>query len=475
MPREHVDGWFKDIAVFAVPSLPKGGMPWRLDDWRNKAAFGKMPHRFTPDDRQAPADQVIALDEVIDISAFMNADGELEWEAPAGDWTILRIGYQPTGRNNHPASHGGRGLEIDKMSAAAVDFYWEHFLDRVVATAGRRIPKTFVNINIDSFEVGHQNWNKDFARSFIDATGYDIRKYLPVITGRVIGSGEFTERVLWDYRKVIGDLIARNYYGHMAQRSRAARLRFACEPYGTYGNTNDFTVAGTVDIPTCEWWAYDSRQVGRVAEAKMAASAAHTYGRTLVDSEAFTGTPERIFETHPGGIKAQGDYFMAQGVSRFSFHTWAHDPYGVAPGLGLGTYGSRFDNRNTWWPFAKPWHEYLSRCFFLLRQGEFVGDVLYFAGDEAPLSAEGLRRDTILPDLPRGTDYAFANAEILAQLRFENGRLRPGMDSSFRILVAAGLAVDVVGRAREDRQPARRGRGRHRAEAEVAPGQTQAR
>ena len=79
----------------------------------------------------APAEQVIKADQLIDVTRFMNADGELEWDAPAGEWTILRIGYQPTGRSNHPASVGGRGLEIDKLSPDALDFYWEHVLDRV--------------------------------------------------------------------------------------------------------------------------------------------------------------------------------------------------------------------------------------------------------------------------------------------------------------------------------------------------------
>jgi len=435
MPREHVEGWFRDIAVFAVPAIPAGQEPWTLNDWRYKAGFGKLAHRFQPDMREAPADQVIAVDQILDISKFMNAEGELEWVAPAGEWTILRMGHQPTGRNNHPASHGGRGLEIDKMSAEAVDFYWENFLDRVVATAGDRIGKTFMNIITDSFEVGHQNWNQDFAESFIAAMGYDIRPFLPVVAGRIVGSVEFSERILWDYRKVIGDLVVQNYFGRMHERCRAAGLLYGSEPFGTYGNTNDYAAAGTADVPTCEFWAFQTGRIGRLGEAKMAASAGHTYGRRLVDAEAFTGMASRIFETHPDMMKAQGDFYMAMGVNRFSFHSWVHDPYGVVPGLGLGTYGSRFDNRNTWWPFSQPWHEYLTRCFFLLQQGEFVGDVLYFVGDEAPLRSEGLLREKILPDLPASIDHAFANEEILRQLRVEDGWLKTPHGSRFRVLV----------------------------------------
>ena len=35
---------------------------------------------------------------------------------PQGKWTVLRIGYTPTGKDNHPAPAGGLGLECDKLS-----------------------------------------------------------------------------------------------------------------------------------------------------------------------------------------------------------------------------------------------------------------------------------------------------------------------------------------------------------------------
>jgi hypothetical protein len=435
MPRDTLHGWFRDIVVYAVPAIPERSNPWHLRDWRNKAAFGKMLNRFVPDDRQAPSNQVIPLDKIIDVSAYMNADGVLEWDAPAGEWTILRIGYQPTGRNNHPAAWGGRGLEIDKMSSEAIDFYWANFLDRVVSVAGDRAGSVFTSIIVDSYEVGHQNWNHSFAESFIAAKGYDFRKFLPVVTGRIIDSVEKTERLLWDYRKVIGDLIAENYYGRMTERCNEANVEFAAQAFGSFGNTNDFTVAGIIDFPLAEWWANDSERLGRITEAKLSSSAAHTYGRTLVDSEAFTGSPRRIFETHPAGVKAQGDFFLAQGVNRYSFHTWAHDPYMVGPGLGLGPYGSRLDNRNTWWPFSHAWHQYLSRSFHMLRKGDLVIDVLYFAGEEAPLRSDRILRENILPDLYKGYDYSFANEEILETLEVEDGMIVTKGGARFQVLV----------------------------------------
>jgi len=435
MPRKGLEGHFRDLAVFAVPAIPEGEKPWRIKSWREKAGFSKLKGHIDPDLRKAPQSQLLLQDQILDISEYMNADGRLEWEAPPGEWTILRIGYQPTGRSNHPASHGGKGLEIDKMSAEAMDFYWEHFLDRVVGMAGDRAGKVFQNILIDSYEAGHQNWTAGFDQKFSEVHGYDLKKVLPVLTGRVVGSVDFTERVLWDYRKLINDLTVENYYGRMAERCAEAGLKFAAEPYGRYGNVNDYDAAGKVDIPTCEWWAYLGQQKERIGEARLAASAAHTYGRKVVSSEAFTGTANRIFESYPGGIKGQGDYFMAQGVNKFCFHTWAHDPYQHAPGLGLGTYGSRFDSRNTWWPYVSGWLEYIARNQYMLQQGEFVGDVLCYAGEDAPLKSGHLYRGgEILKDLPYSYDYAVCNTEILMQLTVENGKLMTEKGSSFRVL-----------------------------------------
>ena len=206
--------------------------------------FDKLRKRMHPEGRKVPKSQLLRADQILDISAYINADGRLEWQAPAGEWTILRMGYQPTGRSNHPASHGGKGLEIDKMSAEAMDFYWQHFLDRVVELAGDRAGSVFQNILIDSYEAGHQNWTAGFEQKFVARYGYDLKELLPILTGRVVGSVGFTERVLWDYRKLINDLIVENYYGRMAELCAEAGLKFAAEPYGRYGNTNDYDAAG---------------------------------------------------------------------------------------------------------------------------------------------------------------------------------------------------------------------------------------
>ena len=70
-------------------------------------------------------DQVVAKGAPVDLTGRMAKDGSLTWDVPAGDWTIVRLGYAANGRCNHPASDHGRGPEVDKLSKKAMDFHFD--------------------------------------------------------------------------------------------------------------------------------------------------------------------------------------------------------------------------------------------------------------------------------------------------------------------------------------------------------------
>ncbi|RLE01366.1 MAG: hypothetical protein DRJ13_07090, partial [Bacteroidetes bacterium] len=65
-------------------------------------------------------------DKVIDLSERMSKEGTLEWEAPAGNWTVVRFGYTTTGKTNHPATEKGGGLEVDKMDTIALNLLFQN-------------------------------------------------------------------------------------------------------------------------------------------------------------------------------------------------------------------------------------------------------------------------------------------------------------------------------------------------------------
>lgn len=433
VPRERVAGHYHDIVLLAFPTLEseKGGTPFRIKDWWGKSGFSKYTS-YVKDQRIPSRTDILDLTQIIDISKYLDENGRLQWNAPAGDWTILRLGYQPTGRQNHPAVADGRGLEINKLSASAVRYFWEHSAGRMIDSLEVAAPGTVKFVLIDSYEAGHQNWTPEFEQEFKKRRGYNPLLYLPALTGRVIKDMEASEDFLWDFRKTIGDLLAENFYGEMARMCHEKGLILAAEPYGAFGNTNDFKVAGLVDLPMNEWWVHSSEEFP-TATAKLVSSSAHVYGRTVVGAEAFTGAPTRIFESSPRDFKTQGDYFFSAGINQFSLHAFVHDPYEIAPGFGLGAYGTRFDRRNTWWPYINGWTDYLSRCQYLLQQGKLVTDFLYYAGEDAPLAP--LPRTLLNPVPPEGFDYDFCNTEILNRLEVANGKLYLPNGITYKALV----------------------------------------
>ena len=56
----------------------------------------------------------------------------------------------------------------------------------------------------DSWEAAAQNWTDEMIAEFTKRRGYDMRPWLPVLTGRVVESADATDRFLWDFRKTLG-------------------------------------------------------------------------------------------------------------------------------------------------------------------------------------------------------------------------------------------------------------------------------
>ena len=93
-------------------------------------------------------------------------DGRLAWDAPAGKWTVLRIGHTSTGAVNAPAPASGRGLECDKLSKEAADAMFAGLMGKIVADSPAAAGKTLVTTHIDSWEVHSQNWTPRMREEF---------------------------------------------------------------------------------------------------------------------------------------------------------------------------------------------------------------------------------------------------------------------------------------------------------------------
>lgn len=413
-------GYYRDIAIFA---FPKPIDTLKIADLDFKSLSGKIRNHLYPTAKEIPETAIIKKKNIIDLTHKVSNEGVLKWNAPKGEWIILRIGHTPTAKTNHPAPVSGNGLECDKMSTKAVDLYWQKGVQPLLDVLDDLVGTVVKNCVIDSYEVGTTNWTQGFDNQFKDLRGYDPTFYLPSLAGYYVESSEITERFLWDYRRTIGDLIANNYYGHFRKLSHKNGLKLAVEPY--WGPFDSMQVGAQGDIVMCEFWSgghpfFDS--------PKFVSSIAHINGNSIVGAESFTGIGG--WDDHPADLKSIGDSAWAEGINRFIFHTYVHQPWDVGPGLALSYHGTDFNRLNTWWHQSKSFMDYIARSQYLLQQGKNVADFLVFTGEASPNNA------FLIPEIKAaGYDYDLIGYNNLMDLQVENKKLLTKASSFYSVLV----------------------------------------
>jgi hypothetical protein len=167
----------------------------------------------------------------------------------------------------------------------------------------------------------------------------------------------------------------------MQRLCHARGMRLAVQPYITTGQ--DLDAANYTDEPTGEFWSHPFQPNDYRTTVKAAVSAANLNGRLIVGAEAFTASETERWLAHPATLKALGDQVFCLGANRFQFHRFAMQRFPqVQPGMTMGKWGQHYDSTQTWWEWSKPWHDYLARCQYMLRQGPVVTDVLQVAPEE---------------------------------------------------------------------------------------------
>ena len=374
-------------------------------------------------------DQKIESNSVLDISDKMDAEGNLVWNAPGGNWTIQRFGMTPTGTKNSPAAPQGKGYEIDKANKELAQFHYNQFIGELLKRIPDESKSAFKYVIADSYEMGSQNWTDGYEKKFESKFGYNPKKYLPVFSGRIVGSVEESDRFLWDLRRSVADAVANEYVGGLKEASNKDNLKLWLENYGHWGFPSEFLMyGGQSDLVSGEFW--NEGTLGDI-ECKSASSAAHIYGKPRVSAEAFTAG-NRTYVRHPAMLKKRGDWSFTEGINHFVLHVYIHQPDdNRVPGVNAW-FSTEFNRHNTWFEKGKSYFDYLRRSQHLLQQGTYAADVCYFIGENAPIMT-GVRN----PELPNGYSYDYINAEvILKRLSIKDGKfvLPDGMTYSLMVL-----------------------------------------
>ncbi len=361
----------------------------------------------------------IKKEDILILSDKMDADGNLKVKLPKGNWTIMRFGFTASGATNEPASDAGTGLEVDKFSKKALKIHYDAFVGKLVKQAKIDAPNALQYVEIDSYEVGPQNWTDDMEQLFQERFGYDFTPFLLMYAGKSIENNATIEAVFWDMKQLVSDLMVTNYFDYFTELCHKDGLISYVEPYGFVGPFNSLDAGRNADIPMGEFW------LGKPNKHKRAAvSAGHIYGKNIISAEAFTSTKHN-WGFHPALAKQKGDYEWTNGINEYMFHRFAHQSNThVKPGMSMSFVGSHIDRTQTWWDNAGPeWFNYLARGSYMLRQGNPVLDVLVFVGDRAP--SHVIHANQMRPKLPAAYKYDCVNADVIInRLKVENGKLK---------------------------------------------------
>jgi hypothetical protein len=372
---------------------------------------------------------LVDAQQVVDVSEFVDKNGQLNWEVPNGEWTIMRIGMTPTGTKNSPSAPQGEGYEIDKMSSELARYHFDNFVGEFLKRIPEESKSAFKYVIADSYEMGSQNWTDDYELKFREKFGYDPVKYLPVLSGRIVGSVEESERFLWDLRRSVADDVAYEYVGGLKKASNEYNLQTWLENYGHWGFPGEFMMyGGQSDLIGGEFW--NEGTLGNI-ECKASSSTSHTYGKSRTSAEAFTAS-QKSYLRHPAMLKKRGDWSFTEGINHLVLHLYIQQPdENRKPGMNAW-FSTEFNRHNTWFGQADNYFDYLRRCQHLLQQGQYAADVCYFIGENAPIMTGGRN-----PEIPNGYSYDYINGEvILDRLSVQDGKfvLPDGMSYSVMVL-----------------------------------------
>jgi len=392
------------IVLSARPAI--GGYEGKTGEvWRVSPAMTSL---------QLPDSLCVPLNVVVDLSSLVDAAGHLVWNAPAGHWTVVRIGHTSTGHTNATGG-GGKGLECDKFNPQAVKLQFDNWFGEAFRQVGPVLATRVLKIfHVDSWECGSQNWSPVFRSEFKRRRGYDLLRWLPAMAGMPIGSADSSEKFLHDVRQTITELLHDNFYMTMAALAHAKGCSFSAESVAPTMTSDGMLHFSAVDIPMGEFWLRSPTH-DKPNDMLDAISGGHIYGKPIIQAEAFTELRE-AWDESPAMLKPLQDRNYALGINRMVFHVFMHNPWmDRKPGMTLGGVGTFLQRDQTWWSSAKAWVDYTQRCQWLLQQGSPVADIAVFSGEELPRRA--VLPERLVSTLPGLFGAERVNAE---KLRLEN-------------------------------------------------------
>jgi hypothetical protein len=378
--------------------------------------------------------------DIFNLTSSMQSNGTLKWMIPAGKWVITRYVCANTGQLLISYSANSAGPMIDHFSAEATEAHVMYFIDRLEKKLGHLENTALKYLYGDSYEVRGDLWTPMMHKEFQNRNSYDLTPFLPVFDGYKIISSELTERFKFDFQQTLSDLIIYNHYARAREICRQHGIEFVAEAAGPGMPVHNcpfesLLSSGVLAWPRGEFWFNHPQHPDYPKDIlqviKGIACASHIYNQKYVEAESFTCT--WLWQYGPGDLKSSADRAFCEGLNRIIFHTSPHVPAAAGKPGWVYSFGTIINTTETWWTKSKPFMDYLARCSYMLQQGNFKGDILYFYGDSAPNFVPPKSTD---PNFIPGYDYDYTNADVIInRLDIKNGKLTLPHGQEYEMLV----------------------------------------
>lgn len=406
--------------VLRVKDIQLGTLP-TIDNWEGKAGYVWRIAPETPAEDLRESDLIYASDLV---NIPLNGD-MVDVELLGGTWRILRIGHASTGQTNATAG-GGKGLECDKFSRQAVEKQIDNWFGKFMQRPHHEVIKY---MHVDSWECGSQNWGYNFLNEFIRRRGYNLKEVLPVLVGVPMVESEL---ILREMRQTIDELTNDVFFATVAEKAHQYGVQLSTESVAPTMVSDGMAHYKYADMPMGEYWL-NSPTHDKPNDMLDAISAAHVYDKNVVQAEGFTEV-RGVWDETPASIKPLLDRNFALGMNRLFFHVNTHNPWlDKKPGMTLDGIGLFFQRDQTWYPEAKGFVDYITRCQTLLQKGKPVVDIAVYTGEEIPSRA--LTPDKVVPMLPG----LFGNARVASEKQRLANQGQPMVESPVGVNHSAGI------------------------------------
>jgi len=349
---------------------------------------------------------------------------QLEWHVPEGKWRITAFWLKFTGQQNQAQNYKPEHWSLDHFNKEAVQRYCAYLGGKFNDAFGDEFGKTVDSVFCDSFEViaffDGIHWSDDLLDEFRRIEGYDLTRYLPAIWWEI---GELTPRIRHDVNEFLHNVGLETTFDTFLGWCKEHGIEGRIQPYHRF-TTEIVQSAGLTHRPECE-----IPSIGFGVEMnvrKSVSSGAHLYSRPIVSAEAYTYVHFQRYRSTLEELKVAGDGYIRDGVNQFYNHGYSYSPErDVSPARSV-PFANLISHPNTWWRYYPYLSKYVSRVFYLLRQGEFAPDIALYSpyrtrwtrqvikgtnSRNLPFEAMGRELGTHL--VANGYDFDWVNDDVL--------------------------------------------------------------